>query len=186
MSSCAASSCICSLRASFVSVTSAFWPTADAPPYCRCASLPWVRFLCRGNQKPPPRNPTRFGVAPSVVDRWRSSNDLPQLKSNSVLHHSCSQLRHESASPQLENSARFTALRPRPPRPPRSAPPPPAPDRIPTSRPISHRSPPSILLPTLSTTSTSASVPTPADFNTSASLHSICIRTASAAPAASF
>jgi hypothetical protein len=29
-------------------------------------------------------------------------------------------------------------------------------------------------------------VPTPADFNTSASLHSICIRTASAAPAASF
>lgn len=40
----------------------------------------------------PRRNPTRFGVAPTVVDRWRSSNDLPQ------------------------NSARFTALRPRPPR----------------------------------------------------------------------
>src|SRR5216683_4127641 len=116
MSSCAASSCICSPRASFVSVTSAFWPTADAPPYCRCASLPWVRFLCRWNQKPPPRNPTRFGVVPSVVDRWRSSNDLPQLKSNSVLHHGCSQLRHEAAPPQLENSARFTALRPRPPR----------------------------------------------------------------------
>src|ERR1700728_142683 len=116
MSSCAASSCICSPRASFVSVTSGFWPTADAPPYCRCASLPWVRFLCRWNQKPPPRNPTRFGVAPSVVERWRSSNDLPQLKSNSVLHHGCSQLRHETAPPQLENSARFTALRPRPPR----------------------------------------------------------------------
>src|SRR4029077_11673944 len=162
MSSCAASCCICSPRASFVSVTSAFWPTADAPPYCRCASLPWVRFLRRGNQKPPPRNPTRFGVAPSVVDRWRSSNDLPQLKSNSVLHQHCSQLRHETASPQLENSARFTALRP----------PPPRSDRIPTSRPVSHRFPPSILLPTLSTTSTSASVPTPADFNTSASLHS--------------
>src|SRR4029077_11128871 len=94
----------------------------------------------------------------------------------SVLHHSCSQLRHETASPQLENSARFTALRPRPPRS----------DRIPTSRPVSHRFPPSILLPTLSKTSTSASVPTPANFNTSASLHSICIRTASAAPAASF
>jgi len=103
-------------KGSFVSVTSAFWPTANAPPYCRCASLPWVRFLCRRNQKPPPRNPTRFGVAPSVVDRWRSSNDLPQLKSNSVLHHGCSQLRHETAFPQLENSARFTALRPRPPR----------------------------------------------------------------------
>ena len=117
MSSCAASSCIYSPRASFVSATSAFWPTADAPPYCHCASLPWVRFLCRGNQKPPPRNPTRFGVAPSVVDRWRSSNDLPQLKSNSVLHHGCSQLRHETASPQLENSARFTVRRPRPPAP---------------------------------------------------------------------
>ena len=116
MSSCAASSCICSPRASFVSVTSVFLPTADAPPYCRCASLPWVRFLCRSNRKPPPRNRTLFGVAPSVADRWRSSNDLPLLKSNSVLHHGCSQLRHETASPQLENSARFTALRPRPPR----------------------------------------------------------------------
>src|SRR5207244_13215936 len=69
---------------------------------------------------------------------------------------------------------------------PRSAPVRPAPDLIPPSRPVSHRFPPSILLPTLSTTSTSASVPTPADFNTSPSLHSICIRTASAAPAASF
>src|SRR5882762_5435514 len=116
MSSCAASSCICSPRASFVSVTSASLPTADAPPYCRCASQHWAQFLRRWNQKPPPRNPTRFGVAPSVVDRWRSSNDLPLLKSNSVLHHGWSLLRHETAPPQLENSARFTALRPRPPR----------------------------------------------------------------------
>ena len=60
---------------------------ADAPPYCRYASLPWVRFLCRWNQKPPPNNRTLFGVAPSVADRWRSSNDLPQLESNSVLHY---------------------------------------------------------------------------------------------------
>jgi hypothetical protein len=81
-------------------------------PLCFAA---WVRFLCRWNQKPPPSNRTLFGVAPSVADRWRSSNDLPQLKSNSVLHHGWSQLRHETASPQLENSARFTALRPRPP-----------------------------------------------------------------------
>jgi len=176
MSSCAASSCICSPRASFVSVTSAFWPTADAPPYRRCASLPWVRFLCPGNQKPPPRNPTRFGVAPSVVDRWRSSNDLPQLKSNSVLHHGCSQVQHETASPQLENSARFTALRPPPPR---SRPDPYFAPRIPPFSTIDS------LFQALET-STSASVPTPPNFNTSASLHSICIRTASAAPAASF
>src|SRR5207247_6219544 len=52
---------------------------------------------------------------PSVADRWRSSNDLLLLNSNSVLHHVCSLLRHETTRPQLENSARFTALRPRPP-----------------------------------------------------------------------
>src|SRR6202035_887355 len=61
----------------------------------------------------------------------------------------------------------------------------PAPDLIPTSRPVSHRFPPSIL-PTLSKPPPPLPVPTPADFNTPASLHSICIRTASAAPAASF
>src|SRR5205807_6814731 len=59
MNSCAASSYICSPRASFVSVTSASWPTADAPPYCRFASQHWAQFLRRSNQKPPPpRNRT--------------------------------------------------------------------------------------------------------------------------------
>src|SRR6266567_8159343 len=116
MSSCAASSCICSPRVSFVSVTSACLPTADAPRYCRYAWLHWAQFLRRLNQKPPPpRNRNLFGVVPSVVDRWRSSNDLPQLNSNSVLHHCGSLLRHETARPQLETSARFTALRPPPP-----------------------------------------------------------------------
>ena len=67
--------------------------------------LPWNPFR---------RNRTLFGVAPNVADRWRSSNDLPLLKSNSVLHLFWSQLRHETARPQLENSARLTALRPRP------------------------------------------------------------------------
>src|SRR6266568_5056009 len=115
MSSCAASCCICFPRASFVSATSVSLPTADAPPYCRCASLPWVRFPCRSNRKPPLKNRTLFGAAPSVADQWRSSNDLPLLKSNSVLHLCWSQLRHETARPQLENSAWLTALRPRPP-----------------------------------------------------------------------
>jgi hypothetical protein len=69
----------------------------------------------RPNQRPPPpTNRTLFGVAQSVADRWRSSNDLLLLKSNSVLHHGCSILPHETALPQLANSARFTALRPRP------------------------------------------------------------------------
>jgi hypothetical protein len=99
----------------FVSVTSACWPTANAPPYCHCASLPWVRFQCRSNRKPPLKNRTLFGAAPTVADPWRSPNDLPLLKSNSVLHLCGSQLRHETARPQLENSARLTALRPRPP-----------------------------------------------------------------------
>jgi hypothetical protein len=67
---------------------------------------------------------------------------------------------------------------------PRSAPVRPAPDPIPTSRPLSHRLRLSTPAPTPSQTSFSASVPTPANFNTSPSLHSICIRPASAAPAA--
>jgi len=69
---------------------------------------------------------------------------------------------------------------------PRSAPVRPAPDPIPTSRPFSHRLRPSTPAPTPSPTSFYASAPTPANFNTSPSLHSICIRPASAARAASF
>ncbi len=116
MSSCAASYCICSPRASSVSVTSASSPTADAPRYCRYASQSWAQFHRKSNQKLPPRNPTVFGAAPSVVDPWRSSNDLPLLNSNSVLHHCCSLPSHETVRAQLETSARFTARRPRPPR----------------------------------------------------------------------
>ncbi|GEM_PF-1380967 len=62
----------------------------------------------------------------------------------------------------------------------------PAPDSIPTSHPLSHRFQPSILAPTPLRAPSSASVPTPANFNTSPLLHPICIRPASAAPAASF
>jgi hypothetical protein len=63
---------------------------------------------------------------------------------------------------------------------PRSAPDRLAPDPIPTSRPFSHRLRPSTPPPTPSPTSFSASVPTPANFNTASSLHSVCIRPASA------
>ena len=118
MSSCAASCCIYSPRALFAFATSASWPTADAPRYCHYASQRLAQFHRRSNYKPsPPRNRTLFGVAPSVADRWRSSNDLPLLNSNFVLHQCWSLMPHESARPQLENSARFTVRRPRPPAP---------------------------------------------------------------------
>src|SRR5256714_3798854 len=100
MSSCAASCCTCFPRASFVSATSVSSLTADAPRYCRCASQHWAQFQYRSNRKPPLRNRTLFGVAPSVVDLWRSSNDLPLINSNSVLHHCWSLLQHETARPQ--------------------------------------------------------------------------------------
>jgi hypothetical protein len=177
MSSCAASSCICSPRASFVSVTSASLPIADAPDCCRFASLHWAQFHRRSKQKPPPpRNHTLFGFALSAADRWWSSSDLPLLNSNSVLRHCCSLLPHETAGPQLETAARFTARRPRLlcSRP------------DPTARPLSHYFQPSILAPSGSSTSFSTSVPTPVNFKTYPSLHSISIRPASAAPAASF
>jgi hypothetical protein len=106
--------------------------------YCRYASQHWAPFHRRSNRKSPPGNRIRFGAAPGVADPWRSSNDLALLKSNSVLLHCGLLLRHETARPQLENSARFPALRPRPP----------APDPIPTSGPLSHRFQPSIPAPT--------------------------------------
>src|SRR5205807_10272397 len=101
---------------------------------------------------------------------YRSSNPTPF--STTAAHNS-------DMKPLLHNSKTLHGS-------PRSAPVRPAPDLIPTSPPLSHRFPPSILLPTPSPTSSSASGPTHSNFNTSPSLHSICIRPASAAPAASF
>src|SRR5260370_8338466 len=116
MSSCADSYCISSPRAWFEFAASASLPTGGAPRYCRYASQHWAKVHRRSNQKPPPlRNRPLFGAAPGVADRWRSSNGLPLLNSNSVLHHRWPLLPHETARPQLENSARFTALRSRPP-----------------------------------------------------------------------
>src|SRR5438128_12548711 len=106
MSSCAVSYCICSPRASFAFATSASSPIGGA---LRCCHFAWqhsAQFHPRPDQKLPPlRNRTLFGAAPTVADRWRSSNDSPLLNSNSVLHHCRSLLPHETARPQLENSA---------------------------------------------------------------------------------
>src|SRR6266567_6738017 len=130
MSSCAASYCICSPRASSASATSASSPIGGAPLCCHFAWQHSAQFHPRPNQKLPPlRNRNLFGVAPTVADRWRSSNALPLLKSNSVLHHCWSLLRNETPRPQLETSARFPA--PVPVRP--------VPDPIPTARPFLHR-----------------------------------------------
>ena len=101
---------------------------------------------------------------------YRCSNPTPF---STTVGHYCGMklLLHNSKT--LHGSPRFALVRS-------------APDPIPTSRPLFHRFRPSILVPTPSPTPSSPSVSTPADFNTSPSLHSICIRTASAAPAASF
>ena len=101
----------CSPRASSASATSASSPTAGAPHYCRYASQHWTQFHRRPNQKPPPlRNRTLFGAAPSVADRWPSSNDSQPHNSNSVLHRSWPQP-HEIARPHTARSARFGASR---------------------------------------------------------------------------
>ena len=61
------------------------------------------------------------GIGPSLAlsPMWRTHgghrDDLPPPNSNSVLHQCWSLVQHEIARPQLENSARFTALRPCPP-----------------------------------------------------------------------
>ena len=101
----------CSPRASSASATSAFSPTAGAPHYCRYASQHWTQFHHRPNQKPPPlRNRTLFGAAPSVADRWPSSNDSQPHNSNSALHRSWPQP-DEITRPHTARSARFRASR---------------------------------------------------------------------------
>jgi len=88
-SSCAASCCICSPKASCASAISVSWPTGNVPLCCRFA------FTCSAqlsnhqpNQMPHPLLPPRnFGAAPGVVDLWWSSKGSPPNKSYSVLHH---------------------------------------------------------------------------------------------------
>src|SRR6202162_5527894 len=161
MSSCAASSCICSqgLR----SYPSLRFPGQPPTLHPTAAVL---RCTGYGSFADGTRNP-RPGIAPSLAlpqvwrtdgghrTTYRSSNPTPF---STTVAHNC------DMKPLLHNSKTLHGS-------PRSATVRPAPDLIPTSRPVSRRFPPSILLPTLSTTSTSASVRPPAAFNTSASLH---------------
>src|SRR6202162_6221792 len=108
MSSCTASSCICSPRALFASATSASWPTEGAPPCCHGASPLFTPLHRKTNRKPRPLlQRTRCGAVPSAADRWPSSNDSPRHNSNFVLHRSWSHLR-----PRLRPPRRSVALSP--------------------------------------------------------------------------
>jgi hypothetical protein len=175
MSSCAASCCICSPRASSASATSASSPTEGAPPYCRCASPLSTQLHRKPNRKPRPLQPcTRCGAVPSAANRWPLSNDSQPHNSNSVLHRSWPPL-HELTR-TLPHSLRFRVSR----------------------RSVSPFHPGIFFLSLPRSTSAinsslhSAPPPSPpaltapANFYTPPSPHSICIGPASAAPAASF
>src|SRR5579863_8398512 len=176
MSSCAASSCICSPRALFASATSASWPTEGAPPCCHRASPLFTPLHRKTNRKRRPLlQRTRCGAVPSAVDRWPSSNDSQPHNSNSVLHRSRLRL-HEITRPQPQLLPRFSALR-------RSVSPSPLDTFfMPQSR---FRFKRHFALP-MRVNSSAGDLDHPDNFYKPLLLHSICISTASAAPAASF
>jgi hypothetical protein len=93
MSSCAASCCTCSRKASCASATSASWPTANVPPPCHFPSN------CSAGH----RRQSDTLVTQNSGDLWSCSEDSPLLKSNFVLHR-WSGLRHEAT---LSNSKVF-------------------------------------------------------------------------------
>src|SRR5215470_20424688 len=113
MHSCAGSCCTCSPKASYVSATSVSWPTGGAPPSCRYAFTCSARHKNRKPNKtpPPPMTPTISGAAPSVVERWWSSNGSHLPESNFVLHQR-SPLLHETTLYDSRSFARFGVLRP--------------------------------------------------------------------------
>src|SRR6266403_320423 len=85
MSSCAASCCTCSRKVSCASATSASWPTANGPLPCHFPSNCSAGHRKPSNRPPPPVRAI-FGLAPSVVGRWRSSRGSPLSRCNFVLH----------------------------------------------------------------------------------------------------
>src|SRR3984893_291408 len=101
----------CFPRASSASATSASSPTEGAPPCCHGASplsTPLHRNMNRKRRSLLQR--TRCGAVPTAADRWPFSNDSQRHNSNFVLHRSWSQL-HEITRPQPQLLARFSALR---------------------------------------------------------------------------
>src|SRR5271157_3193302 len=100
MSSCAASCCTCSPKASSAFAISAFSPTGGGPLSCHFAGKPSQWFSRKPNQKHPrPRKPDRSGSVPTVAGRWWSSRDLPPPNSNSARHRLSPESPHETTIP---------------------------------------------------------------------------------------
>ena len=165
----------CSPRALSASATSASSPTEGALLCCHGASPLSTRLLRKTNRKPQPLQRTRCGAVPSAADRWLLSNDSQRHNSNSVLHRCWPRL-HEISHPHTALSARFRASR-------RSVSPSPLDTfYMPQRRIASSATSP---LP-MRVGSSPMDLHDPDNFYKSLSLRSICIRPASAAPAASF
>jgi len=144
----------------------------DLPKTRRSATTALRRSPCHSIEKRI-RN-LDCGAVPSAADRWSSSNDSPQHNSNSVLHRSWPRL-HEITRLHTHSLPCRASRRSVSPFHPdiffRSLP------RCTSAIDSSVHSAPTPSPPTLTT---------PANFYTPHSPHSICIRPASAAPAASF
>jgi hypothetical protein len=104
-------------RALFASAISAFWPTADVPDYCRCASQHRAQFHRRSNQRPlPPRNPILCSFAPRWITTPRSvaeANDARPATSPDPYQDSLIQVglgRFEQALDSLEKAYRARSL----------------------------------------------------------------------------
>src|SRR5271165_2656895 len=176
MSFSVASHCTCSPRASSASATSASSPTEGAPPCCHGASPLFTPLHRKTNRKRRPLlQRTRSGAVPGAADRWPSSNDSPPHNSNFVLHR-CGSPLHEITRPQPQLLARFSALR-------RSVSPSPLDTFfMPQSRFRFNRH----FALAHAVGSSATDLDHPDNLYKPLLLHSICISTASAAPAASF
>ena len=97
MSSSAASSCICSPKASSASATLASSLTAGAPPSCHFACNYSAQYHRR--RKPPPFSKPALGSALNAVAQWFSSRDLLPPSCSSVRHLLSPEPPHETTIP---------------------------------------------------------------------------------------
>ena len=87
MSSCVASCCTSSRKASCASGTSASWPIAGVPRPCHSVLSCSVQHHNHNPRRKLPQSAQLIsGFAPSAVGRWRPSSDSRLSRSNSVLH----------------------------------------------------------------------------------------------------
>jgi hypothetical protein len=176
MSFSVASYFICSPRASSASATSASSPTEDAPSCCHGASPLSTPLHRKTNRKPRPLL-QRTAVALSQVRRAHGGRraihggTTPTPFSTAPGHGSMKSLAHTPHCRRVSQRLGEVCLR--------------CPWTT-SSCPRLGSLPPSTRLCTGAPVATPAALTAPPNFNPSASLHSICIGPASAAPAASF